>query len=140
MAEAAELPFSCWVATSGVDPASSESFGGELDGGGGDVCGGQKRGASVKGGILNDVEEEVMSRLDSMQGCHTCVLLAGTFFTPLAFAGTSLPLLARSNRARSIKAAYQHFHISQSELTNTCFFTFKQLFIVISCIILCVHL
>lgn len=38
MAEAAELPFSCWVATSGVEPASSESFGGELDGGGGDVC------------------------------------------------------------------------------------------------------
>lgn len=37
MAEAAELPFSCWVATSGVEPASSEGFGGVLDGGGDDV-------------------------------------------------------------------------------------------------------
>lgn len=38
MVEAAELPFSCWVATSGVQAASSEGFGGLLDGGGGDVC------------------------------------------------------------------------------------------------------
>lgn len=37
MAMAAEPPFSCCVATSGVEAASSEGFGGLLDGGGGDV-------------------------------------------------------------------------------------------------------
>lgn len=37
MAEAAELPFSCWVATSGVEPASSEGFGGLLAGGEDDI-------------------------------------------------------------------------------------------------------
>lgn len=37
MAEAAELPFSCWDVSSGMEPASSESFGGGLEGGGDDV-------------------------------------------------------------------------------------------------------
>lgn len=39
MAEVAALPFSCWVATSGVEPISSESFGGGLEDGGDDVWG-----------------------------------------------------------------------------------------------------
>lgn len=55
MAEAAELPFSCWVATSGREPASSEGFGGLLAGGeddvwktgAGDVRGGQERDGQV---------------------------------------------------------------------------------------------
>lgn len=52
MAEAAELPFSCWVATSGVDPTSSESFGGELDGGGDDVCEATAGGRALGAGLL----------------------------------------------------------------------------------------
>lgn len=52
MAEAVELPFSCWVATSGVELASSESFGGELDGGGDDVCGATEGGRVLRAGFL----------------------------------------------------------------------------------------
>lgn len=59
MAEAAELPFSCWVTSSVSGPASSEGFGGLLEGGDDD---------------------------------RVCGLVVVTFFTPLAFAGISLPL------------------------------------------------
>lgn len=43
MAEAAALPFSCCVATSGGEPISSESLGGGLEDGGDDVWGESRR-------------------------------------------------------------------------------------------------
>lgn len=61
---------------------------------------GRQQGVSVRGGTGNGTVGEVTSRFESMRGCRTCVLLAGTFFTALAFTGTSLPLLARRNREK----------------------------------------
>lgn len=63
-----------------------------------------------EGGTFISREGEAMSWFGRKQRGHTCVLLAGTFFTPLAFAGTSLPLLASTEKSYGSKVSHQHLH------------------------------